>query len=786
MLKNYLKIAFRSLFKYKTFSIINLLGLAVGFTCFLMIALWIKDELSYDQFHEFEDRLYAVMENQHYSSGEIFTTYATPGVLGEALKEDIPELTYATTMDWWTNTLVSYENKHIKEQGRYVGEDFLKMFSFPLAKGDKETALSEPTSMVISQKLADKFFPGIDPIGKTLRISDRFDHQVTGVLENLPTNSIFKFDYLLPLQAFLDKNAWARKWNNNGLRTFVMLEEEADYLAVNAKIKDVLKARSEQDNTELFIQPIADVYLRNDFKNGVYQGGGRIQYVRLFGIIALLVLLIAGINFMNLSTARASVRAKEVGIRKVVGANRKWLSLQFLGEAALVCLMAMGLSLVAVDYLLPWFNQFTGKEVLFPFMSASTWWGLGAMVLVMSLLAGSYPAFILSAFQPVKVLKGQLDKTPKGAWIRKGLVVAQFSIAAFLIIGMLVVQGQLSFLQNKNLGYEKEQLVLVTLDKNLQTKYPALKADLQQLPEIQSVSASHSRITGFSNSSSNFNWEGKNPEEDHLFVYETVKPDYLATIGAELLEGRDFSTEHPADSANFILNESAVQLMDLETPYVGQRMTAWQQEGQIVGVVKDFNFSTLKEPVEPLVLTMSNSHVWTMYLRINGQQTMQILSDIEAHCKKYSSAYLFQYDFADEAYNRLYKSEQVVSRLSIIFALLAIFISCLGLFGLSTFTAERRIKEIGIRRVLGASVGGIVGLLSKDFLKPVLIALVIAAPFAWYFMKNWLNDFAYHIQIGWQVFVIAAVLAIGIALITVSFQSIKAALANPINALRRE
>lgn len=786
MLKNYIKITFRNLLKYKTFSIINLLGLTVGLTSFLLIALWIQDERSYDQFHEFNDRLYRVMENQTYSNGLIQTQAAAPGLLGQTLKEEVPEIVYANTMDTWTNTLVSFEDKHIKEEGRYVSEDFLKMFSFPLVAGDKESALTAPNAIVISQTLADKFFPGVDPIGKPLKIANRLEHQVTGVMKDFPTNSIFDFDFLLPLEGFLERNAWAKSWNNNGLSTFVMLEENVDIAAVNDKIKDVVKNKGNQDNVDLFLQPLTDVYLKTDYENGIYTGGGRVTYVRLFGIIALLLLVIACINFMNLSTARATVRAKEVGIRKVVGAGRNLLTMQFLAEAILMCVLALGLTLLTIQFILPWFNQFTGKEVAFPYGSLMAWSILTGIVLITGLLAGSYPAFIISAFRPAAVLKGQLDKTQKGVLLRKVLVIAQFSIAVFLIIGMLVVQKQLNFLQTKNLGYEKEQLLLVRMNKELQEKYATIKEELTNVPEITSITASHSRPTGFSNSSSNFSWDGKNPEDDFIIVYETVTHDYVTTIGGELLEGRDFSVEHPSDSANFIINESAAELMGFSAPMVGQRIRAWGNDGQVIGVVKDFHFTSLKEPVEPLILTMNNPFVWTLYARVNSSEMTATIKEIEKVCKTYSPTAPFEYEFADAAYNKLYQNEAIVSRLSAIFAFLAVFISCLGLFGLATFTTERRTKEIGIRRVLGASVSGIVGLLSKDFLQPVMVALVLGSPFAWYFMKGWLSDFAYHVQLDWWVFALTGILALGIAFVTVSFQSVKAALANPVESLRSE
>lgn len=786
MFRNFIKITLRNLLKYKTFSIVNLLGLTVGLTSFLLIALWIRDEQSYDRLHVFSDRLYRVMLNSTFSDGSIETQDAAPALLSQVLKEEVPEIQYAISMDSWINTLVSYENQSVKEEGRYVGEDFLKMFSFPLLKGNKETALAAPHSIVISKRLADKLFAGMEPMGKAVKIGDYSEYQVTGVMENLPANTVFNFEFLMPLQDFIQNNAWTQGWENNGLVTWVMLRQGADVQAVNAKIKDVVRNHGPQDNADLFLQPLTDVYLKTDYKNGVYAGGGRMEYVRLFGIVAALLLLIACINFMNLSTARAAVRAREVGVRKVVGAGRRMLAVQFIGEAVLLCALAATLSLVAVYYILPWFNNFTDKQVTLPLSDTSTWGALCGIVLLTGLLAGSYPAFVLSSFRPVAVLKGQAEKIQKGVLLRKALVVAQFAIAVFLIASVVVIGQQLKFLQNKNLGYAKEHLLYMTLNAQMQPKFKTIKDEVQQLPGVLSVAGSQSRLTGYGNSSNAFEWEGKNPDDDQMFVFQTVTPGYVNTIGATLLEGRDFSEEFGADTANFVLNESAVKQMGLKPPYTGQQISAWGNPGRIVGVVRDFNFFNLKYPLQPLILIMSNPYVWTMNIRLDGAHTPETLRRLEQIARKYSPAFPFEYDFADEAWSKLYKTEQRISRLSSIFAFLAIFISCLGLFGLATFTAERRVKEIGVRKVLGASVAGIVGLMSKDFLQPVLLALALASPLAWYFMRDWLSDFAYHVEIRWWIFALTGLLAIGVALITVSYQSVRVALTNPVKSLRNE
>lgn len=786
MFRNFIKVTFRNLLKYKTFSAVNLLGLSVGLGCFLLIGLWINDETSYDKFHEFAPRIYRVMENQTYSNGEIATQAEAPGLLGEALKNEVPELVYVSSMDWWTNTLISYDNQSVKEEGRYVGEDFLKMFSFPLLKGNKETALCRPNTIVISQRLANKLFPGAEPVGKLLRVANFSDYEVTGVMADIPSNTVFKFDFLLPYKDFIQRNAWAQQWNNNGLHTYVMLNENADVQSVNQKIKNIVRLHGDQDNVDLFLQPLTDIYLKTDFKNGVYQGGGRMEYVRLFGIIGLLILLLACINFMNLSTARAAARAREVGVRKVVGAGKRTLMAQFNGEALIVCLLATAIAILAIEAALPTFNEFTGKMIRLPYDDPGAWLTLGGIVALTSLLAGTYPAFVLSAFRPVAVLKGQFDKTQRGVFLRKLLVVSQFGVAVFMVVSMLVVQQQLNYLQNKNLGYVREQLLFVTMNHEIQSKYSTFSSELRSVPGVKAVSASHSPLTEFINASSNFEWAGKNPEDDRMFVYENVAPDYLSTIGAPLVEGRDFSRDHPGDSANFIVNELAVTEMGLKAPVVGQHLKGWGNEGQIIGVVKDFHFTSLKEKLQPLILTMNSPYVWTANVRIAGRNTAETLKNIEHVCKKYSPVYPFEYKFADTASDELYKSESIVSKLASLFALLAVFISCLGLFGLATFTAERRIKEIGIRKVLGATAGNIVGLLSQDFLKLVLAGIMIATPLAWWTTRQWLSDFPYRIELSWWVFPLAGLFAMSISFLTISFQSVKAALANPVRSLRSE
>lgn len=789
MWKNYLKIALRNLWKNKTHSFINIFGLALGLTGAIVIALWIQRELSVDQFHSNIDRLYRVLEHQTYSNDFVLTVAATPGPLAEALKAEVPEIERATRLSWGERILLTVDQTSFRETGNYADSDFFNLFSFPILHGDTTQELLQPGFITISKKLAEKYFGTTDAVGKSIRVNNEKDYQVSAVFGDVPENSNLKFDFLLPMYEYVQQNDWLKSWNSNGIRAYVLLAKGSDGKVVSDKIVNFLKDHSDQDNAVLQLQSLTDQYLRTDFKDGKYQGGGRIAYVRLFALIALLIIIIACINFMNLATARSANRAKEIGIRRVSGAQQQTLIVQFLGESLIMSLIAGVFAVGMVAFILPFFNRLFNTELSLTLLQTNVWLTCIGITLFTGLVAGIYPAFYLAALRPVEVFKGAATKGGNGvAWLRKGMVVTQFAIATFLIVATLVILTQMNYLKNKTLGYQKENLIYLPVNGTLWDKYDVVKSELLQTPGVQSVSSSVGMIYSWGNNSSNFHWSGKRPDQDILFQTIPVGLDFIETIGAEMAAGRDFSQDFPADSTNFIINQKAAELMELQDP-VGQPLAQGEGEdaerGTIIGVVKDFHVNSFHTGQEPVILQL---RPWKnfIYLRIRPENVSSTLAQIETVVRKHNPAYPFEYSFVDQEYDQLYRSEQRISALANTFTFLAIFVSCLGLFGLATFTAQQRRKEISIRKVLGASISGITTLLSKEFLWLVAIALLIASPVAWWAMQQWLQSFAYSAGVQWWMFVLAGVLTVAIAFLTVSIQAIRAAVANPIHALKDE
>lgn len=787
MIKNYLKTAWRNLLKNKTFSLINIMGLAFGMTCSLMIMLWVKDEMSVNKFHVNGNRIYRVMENQNYS-GKISTFESTPGILAENIVKDIPEIEMASQFLWEEQPLFTVGNKFDKEKGRYVQKDFLKMFSFNLLKGDPKTALDRPDGVVISKKLADKYFKGEDPIGKMIRIDNKENVQVTGVLDEIPETSSIKFDFLMSYHRWWKDNEWAHQWGNNGPRCFVMLKPNADPAKVNAKIKDYIKTKNPESNVELFIQNYLESYLYSKWEAGKLIGG-RIDNVQIFSIVAVIILLIACINFMNLATARSLKRAREIGVRKAVGAFKSQLMGQFIGESLFVAFLALLVSIVLSLLILPTFNTVTEKQLSLDFTDPNFIVSVLLLTLITGLISGSYPALFMSSLNPIVVLKGSLKFRSGATLFRKVLVVFQFALSIILILGMIIVYRQIDFIHNKNLGFTRENLLYMPLEGDLPKNVNAFKQELLSYAGIKGVTTSAHNPVEVGSSTMGVRWPGKDTTKQLLFSNNPITFDYIKTMGIELVAGRDFSPEFGLDSNNYLINEAAARQIGYTDP-VGKELTVWGVKGQIIGLMKDFHHNSLHVPIEPLILRLHLKSWGNPYgnvlVRTEPGKTTEAIASMEKLFKKYNPGFPFKYYFADQEIARNYKAEHTVSKLSKYFAFLAIFISCLGLFGLVTFTAEQRTKEIGIRKVLGASVPGIVRMLSKDFIQLVLIATVIAFPIAWWLTNNWLQNFSYRVSVGWAAFVIAGVAAVVIALITVSFQAIKAAMSNPVKSLRTE
>ncbi len=783
----FLKTTWRFLAKNKIHSLINIGGLSIGLTASLFILLWVQHETSVDQGPANLSRLYKIYEREYYSD-HVDGDYDTPGLLADELKKTIPELEDAITLNEGNDlSTFAVNSKILRVDGFGAGPGIFNMFSYPLLEGSPSTALSSTTSMAISKKTAELFFGSVHAaMGKTIKLDNSKNFVVTAVFTDLPSNVSRRFDYLISWEAWMEKYPNNRQWGNSGPLTYILLRPNANPELVSKKLTHFLDKLVSQDpsfHIELDMQPFGEVYLHGLFKDGKL-AGGRIEYVRLFSLVAVLILLIACINFMNLSTARSVRRAKEVGVRKAIGAARIALIRQFIGESLLITTLAVGIALIAFTLLLPLFNQLTHLSLQLPFDQAGFWLRLLAITLVTGLIAGSYPALYLSSFRPVKVLKSTVRLTSGVINLRKGLVVFQFVLSIVFITGTVVISRQISFIQTANLGYNRENLLYIPIEGELTTKFNTFKTEALKQPGIQDISRMPDNLAYFDNWTNNVDWEGRNPRTLVSFAMPAVSYDFVRTLKLQMKEGRDFSRQYAADQNAYIVNESAARVMGYN-PAVGRTLTMNGRKGPIIGVIKDFHFRSLHESIKPMILRMGD---WggTLLVRMQAGKTKEALSSLERLYHQLNPQFTFTWSFSDEAYEKLYQSEQLIGKLSRIFALLAVSISCLGLLGLVMFTAEQRYKEIGIRKVLGASIFSILRLLTTDFLKLVVIAIFIAIPVAWWAMNSWLNEYAYRIDISGWMFVMTGGLAIGLAMLTISFHAVKAARENPVKSIKME
>ncbi|ELR70142.1 putative ABC transporter permease [Fulvivirga imtechensis AK7] len=785
MLKNYFKIALRNLRKHKFYSIVNIFGLTVGLTSVIFILLYVVDELGYDKFHKDHDRVFRVVENQYYAGQPVFPVAVTPGPLAPSLKDEYPEVTHATRVQF-TNNQFEYGDQHFLERGIYVDQEFLDIFSFELVNGDTKQVFEPLNALVINETLVAKYFPEQDPIGKTIRINGKDDMMVTGVFKDVPKNSHLQFDYLMSTKKL--GTTWkemSSAWSNNTLYTYIKISEDANIKILNEKIKGQIKKYKEGSVTDIYLQPLTDIHLGEVSFTADISGKGNRTYVEIFSIVAAFILVIACINFMNLSTARSARRAKEVGLRKTVGASRFQLIYQFLGESVLLSLVSVLLSILLVDLLLPSFNQLSEKTLELDLLNPENGLKITALMAVAvigtGLLAGSYPAIFLSSFQPANVLKSKNSKTG-GSFFRKVLVVLQFTVSIVLMIGTITVSTQLSFIQSKNLGINKEQVVYIS---SLSDNHEIFQHELMQQEGIKSVGFTNQHPAYVENSTSGISWEGANPDETILIHLQAVDPGYITTMQIEMAEGRNFSEEIASDSNAVIINQQALKTIGYEKP-IGGRLRAGDKQYTIVGVAKDFHFKSIHQPIEPLIMFMSPQQLSRTVVKIDGRQVGDAMAKIEGQWQKLNPKKTFRASFLDEDFDKLYAAEKRTATLFKYFATLAIIISGLGLFGLASFIAEQRTKEISIRKVFGAPVRGLFYLVSKDFTRLVLISFIISVPVGWYLMTMWLNSFAYRINLGVSIFLVSGGMALAIALATVSYQSITAAMANPAKILRNE
>jgi len=791
MFWNYLKVTWRNIKRYKGYSSINIIGLAVGLACCILILLWVQDELSYDRFHvQADDLCRAVTIYQKTEPATHYWPVCAP--LAPALKEDYPEIIKATRFTRLRRgQLVKYGDKSFLEAQICLADpDFFEMFTFPLLQGDPARALSDPNSLVITEEMAAKYFGSENPLGKILNINNEYDFTVTGILKNVPHNSHLQYDFLLPFIRIEDfEKDWAvlDNWTLSGFATYVLLQKDASLQELNRKIKDYIPKHAAEKTDLLYLQRLKDIHLYSSHIQFSIEGQGNIKYVYIFSVIALFVLIIACINFMNLATARASNRAREVGMRKVVGARRPQLMGQFLFESVLMASFSLVLAVGLVELFLPAFRNLSGKPLDLGFFSnLNILLVIVAMTLITGFLSGTYPALFLSSLRPAKVLKGRLKTEGRGYLFRKILVVSQFSLSILLIICTLLVSSQVEYMRNRKLGLDKEQVVYMPIRSELVEKYDPLKIELLKNADIRNVAASSNIPTyGVILTLDYITWEGKDPEETKVFHATSTGYDFIETLNMEMIEGRSFSEEFPSDENAVVINETAQKIIGMEDP-IGKRLMLGDTELPIIGIVKDYHFRSLHSEIEPLLLVNAPSLYRYILIKLDSGDIPGTLASIESTWKTFFPDTPFEYHFLDEAYDKLYRTEQRMGTLFNYFTGLAILISCLGLFGLASFMAEKRTKEIGIRKILGASVSGVVILLNREFIKWVLIANIIAWPVAYYAMFKWLQGFAYRTNMGVWIFASAALAAFAIAVVTVSYQSVKAATANPADSLRYE
>ncbi|MEO6669525.1 MAG: ABC transporter permease [Ferruginibacter sp.] len=791
MLKNYLKIAFRNLWKSKGFSIINISGLAIGMASAILILLWIQNEMSHDTFHEKADRIYTA-NNRDKFNGQHWAWATTPTVMGPTVKSNYTSDVEDVVRSNNTSFLLTVGDKHLNVQGNFVDTGFFNMFSFPLIKGNTSQALKGKYNIVITQKLSQKLFGSEEAMGKTIRIDSVDNFTVSAVMKDLPNNTAFKFEYLLPWSYREKVNTFDISWGNNSIQTYILLKPGINQNTFDAKIKNITidhtKNTASPSTTQVFTQLFSDQWLYSKSENGKYVGG-RIEQVKVFSIIAIFILLIACINFMNLSTAKSEKRAKEVGIRKVVGAQKGWLIVQFISESIMIAFFAAILALIIVEISLPGFNQLVGKQLYIDFSNIYFWLAGIGFVLFTGLLAGSYPAFYLSSYQPVKVLKGTFKAAHALVTPRKILVVIQFSFAIALIICTIIVMHQVNYGQSRETGYEKDKLVYTFIQGDNEKHFDLIKNELLSSGAAVAVTKSMSPITQRWSDGWGFSWPGSKPGDNKVdFIRFSSDADFVKTMGVHLLEGRDIDIKnYPGDSNAVLLNETSVKIMNLKNPLGAIIREDEGASWKVVGVIKDYVFESPYQKIQQLMVFGPKAWFNAIHYRLNPSlPTERAIQMVKNIFEKYNPQYGFDYHFVDEDYAQKFSQEKRTATLSGLFAGLTIFISCLGLFGLATYTAQNRIKEIGVRKVLGASVTNITSLLSKDFLKLVIISFIIASPVAWYAMQSWLQTYNYRINIEWWVFAITGVLSVMIAIATVSYQAFKAAVANPIKSLRTE
>ncbi|TWR26060.1 FtsX-like permease family protein [Mucilaginibacter achroorhodeus] len=789
MFKNYFKTAWRNIAKRKGFSMLNVGGLALGMASCLLLLLYVSYHLNYDKQFKELDKIFLVQNNQA-GDGKIYTFSASPRQAAETIKSEVPGVLQAVrTVDYSGESLLTYKDKSLKKKGLFADDGFFDIFSYDFIKGNARTALKTPNSVVLTESVAKALFGDEDPLNKMIKRNNATAMQVTGVIKDVPSNSTFKFDVVLPWVLFDEANDWAKNsgWGSNYARTVVKLKDPAGLNAANGIMKHMVERHNDGNKNQLFLYPFAKLHLYSEFVDGKAVGG-MISQIRLFITLAICILLVACVNFMNLSTARSEERAKEVGIRKAIGSGRGSLISQFIMESVILSLISVCIAIVLVVISLPYFNTLLGIKLQLPYADPKAWAALLGIGVLTGLLAGSYPAFYLSGFEPIKVLKGMFKGGTSALSLRKVLVVVQFGFAVFLIIATICIYRQIKYVQDKPIGFDKNSLVEIPIEGDLQQKTDILINQLKTSGNIVNGTVFTSSITSSGNNTWGISWPGKRDDETVLFDVFRVGDNFTQTTGVKLLKGRQFSSSNPLDTAGktAMINESAAKVMKLKEP-IGSIIKYGDAEMTVVGVYQDFVWGSPYEQTRPMFTHYANNYRTVIALRLSPERT--ITANVEAinkALKTLNPAYPPVVNFVDSDFALKFANEKLLATLANIFGGLAIVISCLGLFGLAAYAAEQRIKEIGVRKVLGASVANLAGLLSKDFLKLVAVAILVAVPLSFWAMNKWLENYQNRINLSWWMFVLAAVITIFIAVLTVSYQAVKAALANPVKSLRSE
>jgi len=776
MLKNYIIITFRNILRNKLFSFINIFGMALGLSVSILISLWVLNELSYDNFYENSDNIYRVEEIQEYGNNKNFRVRVTPPPLGPDLKENYPSIQSMTRLATYIDAqFVSFKDKKFKEQITPADNSIFEIFSFPFIEGDAKNALTKPNSIVINEDIAMKYFGSVKGnIGKPLMVANKYEMQVTGVIENIPSNTHLNYlKILTPFEESKDLGVQLESYGGNSIFTYILLNEGANGNTVEKNISDFM-SKNKYQFTELFMNPLSNIYM-NKYRR---------DSINTFIYIGLLIILLASINFMNLSTAESMKRAKEIGLKKVVGSNRKQIIIQFLTESVFKTFLAFFLALILAEISLPLFNEIIGKSLGLGFFSYSEIFSMTGFVILIGILSGLYPAIYLSSFSPIKIINGSIQKGKKSAKFRTVLVILQFTISIVLIINTTVIFKQTKFMNNRSLGFDKENIVYLQIDETVSAKYDIIKKEISKIPSVKSITASSMKPLRIGSNGGGWDFDGKDPDNDMFSAFCLVDYDYEKTFGIEMVMGRSFSPDILSDSLGIVINESFAKMTNYENP-IGERITKFNMDFKIIGVMKDFHFLDMRNKITPLVMLYFNQYK-NMYIKIDGDNYSETISSIKEACRKINPESSIEIGFVDKDLERTYRGIARQGKLNALFAGLAITISMLGLFALSIFMIQQKTKEIGIRKVMGASVREIVILLTKEFSKWIIISNIIAWPIAYYFIENWLNDFAYKMDIGISIFLISGIVSLGIALLTVSSQAFRTAMTNPVKALKYE